>query len=175
MDIEEVWQLRKFVNQQLKLQGISHKNASDKINQNFEVQQLDHKHVWKKLAEIQDELKALNSKPESKQPSLTMSRHEILDRVSKRRDEQIVKWGHTVHADSQWLAVMMEEVGECSEEICQELEYGVEINRDHLTNELFDVAAVCVAWIEQLTTLGLKCQHHSETSGKDQSNPSRNT
>lgn len=64
----------------------------------------------------------------------------VLHRIIEERARQDAKWGVTRHSDSDWLAILMEEVGELSKEIVEG-----NTHKDKL-NELIQIAAVCVAW-----------------------------
>ena len=68
---------------------------------------------------------------------------EILHDVRRERGEQITKWGNQSHIHFKWMAILSEEVGEAAQEIL----HG---HRSRLRRELIQVAAVAVAWIEQL-------------------------
>lgn len=77
------------------------------------------------------------------------ARHHIYKLISSERDVQDAKWGPQRHPWSQWLAVLVEEVGEVSEEILR-LEFGHEAELIRLEEELVQVCAVAVHMLEQL-------------------------
>lgn len=67
--------------------------------------------------------------------------------VDSALDYQDRKWGQQTHSDLRWLAILAEEFGEVSKEICNALEkdrYDPAIEL-----EIAQVAAVCIAWLEQ--------------------------
>lgn len=77
-------------------------------------------------------------------------REQVFRRISKERDRQTEKW------PGQWkpgcitpgqkLAILTEEIGEISRELC---ESGMS-ETEHLRKELTQAAAVCVAWLESM-------------------------
>jgi len=63
--------------------------------------------------------------------------------IDCERHAQDIKWGEQNHDDYKWLAILSEEVGELAKEILS--------RNDLLTlNELTQVAAVAVAWLEAI-------------------------
>ena len=74
-----------------------------------------------------------------------------IKRIIAERDSQDVTWGEQNHAPIEWLAILMEEVGEVATEcidqdpLLDESGYPMQ-----LENELVQVAAVAVAMIECL-------------------------
>ena len=72
--------------------------------------------------------------------------------VAMERVKQDAKWGEQNHEDPCWLAILVEEVGECAECVCKssigEPDADAEAYRDLLEYELIQVAAVAVAWVE---------------------------
>ncbi len=76
-----------------------------------------------------------------------MSDHRMLDEilhdVRRERGQQIDKWGEQSHIHFKWMTILSEEVGEAAQEIL----HG---NRARLRQELIQVAAVTVAWLEHL-------------------------
>jgi hypothetical protein len=75
-----------------------------------------------------------------------------LEDVYNERVRQDEKWGsQESNADTVWLAILTEEVGESAQEVLTR-EFGVESGKGHgdLREELVQVAAVAVAWIECL-------------------------
>lgn len=85
----------------------------------------------------------------------------VLDQVYTERRNQDAKWGSDRPlADTPWLAILMEEVGEVATETFSSG------SLQHLREELIQVAAVAVAWIEsidlqQQTTKTLCCGRKS--------------
>lgn len=76
-----------------------------------------------------------------------MIRSDILAAINREREYQINRWdeAHDPNpADKPWLAILMEEVGEVAQET---LDGGTKAG---LRQELIQVAAVCVKWLEQL-------------------------
>jgi len=71
-----------------------------------------------------------------------MQQH-ILDMIVEERARQDAKWGRQRHEPFFWLTILMEEVGEAAKAALQ----GKVVD---LGMELVQVAAVCVAWLEQL-------------------------
>lgn len=72
--------------------------------------------------------------------------------VKAERMRQNDKWGIQRHEPSRWLAILGEEFGEVSTEVLKEI-FGAETSRDvteDLRTELTHVAAVAVAWIEDI-------------------------
>lgn len=75
--------------------------------------------------------------------SLRRSTNRALAQVSLERDRQEAKWGNQHHEPERWLAILAEEFGEVAKDV-------VEGNDRNLYIELMQVAAVCVAWMEDL-------------------------
>jgi NTP pyrophosphatase (non-canonical NTP hydrolase) len=63
--------------------------------------------------------------------------------VGIERGNQIRKWGEQSHPSFKWLAILMEEVGEVAMAILKG-------KRFEIFSELIQVAAVAVAWLEDL-------------------------
>ena len=61
--------------------------------------------------------------------------------VSAERIRQDKKWGEQNHSDLYWLGILMEEVGEVAKAL-------IENKPDEAQNELVQVAAVAVSWLE---------------------------
>lgn len=80
-----------------------------------------------------------------------LRRSEILAEVAVERDRQDAKWGGTPgvdrRSDPHYAAVLGEEFGE----VC---EAWLERDVPHLREELVQVAAVAVAWIEEIDNGG---------------------
>lgn len=74
----------------------------------------------------------------------------LLD-VSQERTKQNVKWGEQNHDDLMWTAILGEEVGESCQEVLTQI-WGKQNGGGHgnLREELVQVAAVAVAWIEAI-------------------------
>lgn len=88
---------------------------------------------------------------------------QALDAVEAERWRQVRKFGHQRHSNPGiWLAILGEEFGE----VCQAagpvmgLGTGKPTDADDLYTELIQVAAVAVAWAEQIAEerRGTKCQ-----------------
>jgi NTP pyrophosphatase (non-canonical NTP hydrolase) len=72
-----------------------------------------------------------------------------IDRVVDERRRQDEKWGPQAHGHEVWLTILTEEVGEVAEAI---LDYRFKPSpetRAHLLEELVQVTAVGVSWLEQ--------------------------
>ncbi len=74
-----------------------------------------------------------------------MSTKEALLKVLLRRKEQDKKWGEIPRYINghKWINILGEEVGEVHEAILNE-------DIENLKDELIDVAAVAVAWVEEI-------------------------
>lgn len=85
-------------------------------------------------------------------PGLSNSLLNILTDVAAERERQDVKWGEQNHDDAHWAPILGEEFGEAMTEVNNILWYKGEIKKEvliqHLREELVQVAAVAVAWIE---------------------------
>ena len=69
----------------------------------------------------------------------------VLDDVARERIKQDRKWGVQDRVAGHWLTILMEEVGEVCEEILNKQ------NSDSgIREELVQVAAVAIAWIENI-------------------------
>lgn len=68
-------------------------------------------------------------------------------RVNSALDYQTAKWGQQTHSDIRWLAILAEEFGEVSKEVCNALEK--DCYDPAIEIEIAQVAAVCIAWLEQ--------------------------
>ena len=69
-----------------------------------------------------------------------MERKFVFDVVSEECDRQIEKWGRQKHSNWFWLLILLEEIGEVCEAILQD-------DRDQITAELIQCAAVIVSWL----------------------------
>lgn len=67
----------------------------------------------------------------------------IMNEIIQERKRQDKKWGMQRHPTSKWLAILGEEFGES----CKAY---LELNKKELRNELIQVAAVTIAFIENL-------------------------
>jgi NTP pyrophosphatase (non-canonical NTP hydrolase) len=79
---------------------------------------------------------------------------DIFDEISGERARQIILWGTQNHSPCEWLAILAEEFGEVSKEV-NEMHFGkygqiIESARTNLREELIQVAAVAVAFVECL-------------------------
>jgi NTP pyrophosphatase (non-canonical NTP hydrolase) len=73
-----------------------------------------------------------------------MSRTRIFNEISLERDRQTLKWGdQSHHPDTKWMTILVEEVGEAAQEV-------LDGSRNALIEELIQVAAVTVQWLEIL-------------------------
>ena len=79
-------------------------------------------------------------------PKLYAFSHIVMD-LSAERIRQDMKWGEQNHDDDRWLAILTEELGE----IARALNEHDDENRNE---ELVQVAAVCVAWLEAIGRRG---------------------
>lgn len=70
----------------------------------------------------------------------------VLRQVESERHKQSKKWGEQNHDGYRWLAILGEEVGEANKAMLQ-TEFGGS-SVEHLREELIQVAAVAVAFIE---------------------------
>lgn len=70
----------------------------------------------------------------------------IIRMVWEERQRQISKWGKYRNLPSRtWLAILMEEVGEIAK---ADLEH----DRSNQIDEIIQVIAVCIAWLQDITT-----------------------
>lgn len=81
-----------------------------------------------------------------------LKEHSPLTLIKMERIQQDAKFGEQNHDDFRWLSILMEEVGEVSHAVCEQLQknYSKIALRENLEIELIQVAAVCVNWIECL-------------------------
>ena len=86
-----------------------------------------------------------------------MNPREVIKRIGEERLRQDVKWGTEFggRPDQQWLAILMEEVGEAAQEVLQtvnELDGLKNLGRiaadERLEAEVIQIAAVCCSWLE---------------------------
>lgn len=71
---------------------------------------------------------------------------EVLYEVGRERRRQDEKWGEQNHDDLFWLGILGEEFGEVSKAIIEGGPFGPTL----LRNELIQVAAVAVSWVEAI-------------------------
>ena len=71
--------------------------------------------------------------------------------VREERLRQDAKWGEQNHEDYKWLAILVEEVGEAAQEALT-ADVGAADGNGHgdLRQEVVEVAAVALAWIEAM-------------------------
>ena len=85
---------------------------------------------------------------------MNMLPDEIIERVLHERAQQDAKWGREFagRPDQQWLAILMEEVGEAAQEALQARPhpaFGLHADADkQLEAEVIQIAAVCFSWLE---------------------------
>ncbi len=80
--------------------------------------------------------------------------------ILKERKRQFALWGDQEHTSLEWLAILMEEVGESATDVMKLPDFGEEVqdlsryftkeDTEKLEGELVQVAAVCVAWLEDI-------------------------
>lgn len=80
---------------------------------------------------------------------------QVTDEVQHERRQQVKKWGQQDHTPLEWLAILVEEVGEAQKEALEHHWEGKHYPSDperlgRLRSELIQVAAVAVAAIESL-------------------------
>ena len=66
----------------------------------------------------------------------------IFEKIKEERLRQDNKWGVQNHSDEKWTCIAAEEFGECAKEVLEQK------NPDNFNNELIQLAAVIVAWLE---------------------------
>lgn len=71
----------------------------------------------------------------------------VMDRILDERKRQDAKWGVQDHDEFMWLAILTEEVGEVAQSSLFAME---ETRESNLKQELTQVAAVAVAWLEAI-------------------------
>ncbi len=82
-----------------------------------------------------------------------MNQNEVIERLLDRRQFQDKKWGVAIATERnqthlEWLAIFTEEIGEVGKAIVEVIFKYPGWHEDNILHELLDVAAVCVAWIE---------------------------
>lgn len=78
------------------------------------------------------------------------ARESALEDVWDERDRQDEKWGEQNHLDLTWNAILMEEVGEAAQEVLTTAFGAAAKGHGDLREELVQVAAVAIAWIEAI-------------------------
>jgi NTP pyrophosphatase (non-canonical NTP hydrolase) len=80
----------------------------------------------------------------------------VLFEVETERMRQDAKWGEQNHSNELWMAILTEEVGEAAQalldsryKVVNPARYTPDVDA-HLREELVQVAAVAVAWIEAI-------------------------
>jgi len=77
----------------------------------------------------------------------------VLKQVSDERISQDNTWGEQNHSNPHWLAILTEELGEVAECVCRTDVHSSAVKESaerQLRNELIQVAAVAVAWVESI-------------------------
>jgi NTP pyrophosphatase (non-canonical NTP hydrolase) len=77
-----------------------------------------------------------------------MNFNNVIMMISRERDRQDAKWGIQHHTHLEWLAILMEEVGEAAQAIVQEWIDNEGPRYALILKEIVQCAAVCVAWLE---------------------------
>ena len=75
-------------------------------------------------------------------------REKILEMINVERNSQDVKWGVQRHHYFLWNTILGEEVGEVNQ-ASLDIENGIDIE-EHLVEELIQVAAVAVSYVESI-------------------------
>lgn len=81
---------------------------------------------------------------------LALATCRVLKKVAEERDRQDDKWGKQNHGPSEWMAILMEEVGELAHE-ANHLTFNPKAGshtRKNYIDEAIQVAAVAVALVE---------------------------
>ena len=71
---------------------------------------------------------------------MKITKEAFQDLIQVEREAQIEKWGHQVHPDEKWVAILLEEAGEVAKAV-------LEKDDSALLQEMVQVAAVLQAWI----------------------------
>lgn len=74
----------------------------------------------------------------------------IFNSILLERKRQDLKWGPQSHWNTIWNNILGEEVGEVAKEVNTQAFNQKDFKIDHLKNELIQVAAVAVAWLEDI-------------------------
>jgi NTP pyrophosphatase (non-canonical NTP hydrolase) len=86
------------------------------------------------------------------EPIACASERRAFLKILTERRRQDAKWGEQNHADDFWMLILMEEVGETAQAILQACEERGSPARTK--EELIQVAAVAVAWLEAIERRG---------------------
>lgn len=87
-----------------------------------------------------------------------MTRYRAIWHIQQERINQLEKWGVQKHAPVEWMAILMEEVGEVAREVT-EMHFSQDgysfykqdsERQERYKKEIIQVAAVCVAMLESL-------------------------
>lgn len=83
----------------------------------------------------------------------------LLEEVYRERKRQIMKWGVQYHPHADWALILLEEVGEAAQEATELHLRGHRMDSEtherrtrNLRKELIEVAAVALAWVEDIDT-----------------------
>ena len=82
--------------------------------------------------------------------------------ITQERENQVKKWGVQNHSPVEWLAILMEEVGEVSREALEyhfHKFYKADGQLERYEKELIQVAAVALAMLESLSRNELNHNH----------------
>jgi NTP pyrophosphatase (non-canonical NTP hydrolase) len=74
-----------------------------------------------------------------------MIQDQILHAIVKERHNQDEKWGIQQHSHGVWYIILGEEVGEVARSILEN------DSQERVREELIQCAAVCVAWLEDMS------------------------
>lgn len=86
----------------------------------------------------------------------SMEQIRALQDVARERARQDEKWGEQNHTHPHWATILGEEYGEACKEVNEIATFDSSeflVNREPLREELIQVAAVAVAWVEYLDRL----------------------
>lgn len=76
-------------------------------------------------------------------------KREIAFRIELERERQDEKWGEQNHTHPEWMGILTEEVGEVAN-VVNHIAFGGHKEEADLAEELVQVAAVAVVWLEML-------------------------
>lgn len=79
-----------------------------------------------------------------------MTTKQVFEMVAAERARNLARWGDQRHASGLWQLILTEEVGEVAE-ASLDVYTGKAADATEIVAELVQVAAVAVAWIEDLT------------------------
>lgn len=79
-----------------------------------------------------------------------MTTKEVFEMIGAERARNLARWGDQRHASGLWQLILTEEVGEVAE-ASLDVYTGKMTSTHEIVAELVQVAAVAVAWIEDLT------------------------